>query len=403
MTIRASAAPLSVASLSVAFLAVAVLCSACTHASGLTPGRLVPGELAQTDQEFADGSHYRVFPFQGHAGDTVTAQLTSDDFDANLILTDAHGNHLAEDDDGGGDCNARLTYVLPATGSYRLYANSSARAELGAFKIELERGNDGEPADSTCRGFGRVRGLLQIGETISDSLTADDPMLANDSTYFHRWILPVIAGRPITVDLSSTDFDPYLMLARGRERVTGNDDGGPGCDARLVFTPEDARPVRVVVNTSSRPIHQTGRYTLHVSDGRSTVDSSADCLGLPMHRIRAGEEQRGTLSAADFLMTQDTTYAQVWALDGRAGDTVTVDLRSNAFDAFLMMAGPGFPKLLQDDDGGGSCNARLTVALPRTGSYQLLVNTVEPRATGPFRLAVKPGTPPAASPPACDR
>src|SRR2546430_7416326 len=146
MTIRASAAPLSVASLSVAFLAVAVLCSACTHASGLTPGRLVPGELAQTDQEFADGSHYRVFPFQGHAGDTVTAQLTSDDFDANLILTDAHGNHLAEDDDGGGDCNARLTYVLPATGSYRLYANSSARAELGAFKIELQRGSGGRPA-----------------------------------------------------------------------------------------------------------------------------------------------------------------------------------------------------------------------------------------------------------------
>ena len=128
MTFRPDVTPLSVASLSVAFLAVAVLCSACAHAGGLTPGRLVPGELAQTDQEFADGSHYRVFPFQGRAGDTITAQLTSDDFDANLILTDAHGNHLAEDDDGGGDCNARLTYVLPATGGYRLYANSSARA-----------------------------------------------------------------------------------------------------------------------------------------------------------------------------------------------------------------------------------------------------------------------------------
>src|SRR2546428_4193272 len=117
MTIRASAAPLSVASLSVAFLAVAVLCSACTHAGGLTPGRLVPGALAQTDQEFADGSHYRVFPFQGHAGDTITAQLTSDDFEANLILTDTHRNHLAEDDDGGGDRNASPTELASTAGN----------------------------------------------------------------------------------------------------------------------------------------------------------------------------------------------------------------------------------------------------------------------------------------------
>ena len=376
-------------------LAIAAGVSACAHAGGgaLAPGLFVAGDLAQTDQVFTDGSHYRMFPFQGRAGDTITARLTSDDFDANLILTDAHGNHLAEDDDSDGDCNARLTFVLPATGGYRLYANSSARAELGAFHIELQRGGGGEPADSTCRGFGRVRGLLQVGETLHDSLSADDPLLARDSTYFQRWILPVAPGRPITVDLSSTDFDPYLMLARGRERVVSDDDGGPGCDARLVFTPEDARPLRVVVNTSSRPIRQTGRFTLRVSDGRSPVDSSADCLGRATHTIHTGEERTGALGAADFLMTQDTTYAQVWALEGRAGETVTVDLISTAFDAYLMVAGPGFSKLLQDDDDGGACNARITITFTQSGSYQLLVNTAEPRGTGPFRLAVKAGAP----------
>ena len=385
-------------------LAIAAGVSACAHGGALAPGHLVAGDLAQTDQVFADGSHYRVYPFQGRAGDTITARLTSDDFDANLILTDAHGNHLAEDDDGDGACNARLTFVLPATGGYRLYANSSARAELGAFRIDLQRGSGGEPADSTCRGFGRVRGLLQVGETLHDSLSGDDPLLAGDSTYFQRWILPVTPGRPVTVDLSSTDFDPYLMLARGRERVVSDDDGGPGCDARLVFTPVDARPLRVVVNTSSRPVRQTGRFTLRVSDGRSPVDSSADCLGLATHTIRAGEERSGALGAADFLMTRDTTYAQVWALEGRAGETVTVDLVSTAFDAYLMVAGPGFPKLLQDDDDGGNCNARITITFTQSGSYQLLVNTAEPRGTGSFRLAVKAGAPASGSSvPPCNR
>ena len=103
-------------------------------------------------------------------------------------------------------------------------------------------------------------------------------------------------------------------------------------------------------------------------------------------------------------MSQDTTYAQIWALDGLAGETVTVDLISDAFDAYLMMAGPGFAKLLQDDDGGGACNARLTITFTESGAYQLLVNTVEPRTTGPFLLAVRIGTPAAAaSLPPCGR
>ncbi len=111
--------------------------------NGIEFGRSTTGRLTPDAPRFADGSHYRPFPFTGRAGDTVTAELESVDFDANLILTDGHGNRLAANDDGGEHCNSRLTYVLPRDGSYRLYVNSSATAELGAFHLALRRGGGG--------------------------------------------------------------------------------------------------------------------------------------------------------------------------------------------------------------------------------------------------------------------
>ncbi|MGH7700903.1 MAG: hypothetical protein ACREMJ_10365, partial [Gemmatimonadales bacterium] len=75
----------------------------------LEPGVPVDGRLAPTDRTFTDGAHFRGFPLSVRRGDTLTALLTSDDFDAMLVLTDRDGPVLAQNDHGGGDCNARLS------------------------------------------------------------------------------------------------------------------------------------------------------------------------------------------------------------------------------------------------------------------------------------------------------
>lgn len=243
---------------------------------GFGLGQTATGRLTPDAPQFADGSRYRAFPFTGRAGDTVTAELESVDFDANLILTDGHGNRIAGNDDGGEDCNARLTHVLPRDGAYRLYVNSSATAELGAFRLRLRRGASVAPADTTCRGFGRVAGMIQIGQTIEGTLTSDDPLFTGDSTYFQRWVLPVTTGQPFTVDLTSEDFDAYLLLTHGAgDKVLENDDGGGTCNARLVYTPADDRPLRIVVNTARK--HETGRYVLRVAGGRAATDPKGTC------------------------------------------------------------------------------------------------------------------------------
>jgi len=119
--------------------------------------------------------------------------------------------------------------------------------------------------------------------------------------------------------------------------------------------------------------------------------------------IAVGDTVRDSLSRRDTRLPAESTYAQQWRLSGRAGQTVTIDLAATAFDAYAFLVGPGFESAApQDDDSGGHCNARLTVRLPRTGDYFIVVTSSERFATGAFMLTVVAGRKPRSLAP-CDR
>ncbi len=345
-------------------------------------GQAVTGRLVQTDQKFSDGSRYKLYAFVGAKGDTVAVDLTSDDFDANLLIADASGNSLARNDDGGDRCNARLTFVPPATGNFRIYANSSAQAEIGDYRLSLAKGKAPVPSDTVCRGFGRVAGLIEVGQTITGTLSSDDPEFQGDTTYFERWILPVKPNQAFTVDLQSDAFDAYLLLTKGRgDKLVENDDGGGGCNARLVYTAQDDHPLRVVVNTASRPRHQTGRFTLRVTEGASPVETKGNCRftnaasttqtlqqpsgvpqstgpRAPIAAIRVGETLNGSLTASDSLYP-DNTYFKFYQFTAPAGRAVTLDLSSDDFDPVLIVRGADLDNSIINDDGGPGCYARV--------------------------------------------
>jgi hypothetical protein len=123
----------------------------------------------------------------------------------------------------------------------------------------------------------------------------------------------------------------------------------------------------------------------------------------PRGTVTVGDMLRDSLTQRDMLLTAESTYAQQWRLVGRAGETVTIDLTSEAFDAYLFLLGPGFEGAPpQDDDSGGHCNARLTARLPRTADYFIVVTSSDRFATGRFTLSVAAGPKPAALAP-CTR
>jgi hypothetical protein len=111
--------------------------------------------------------------------------------------------------------------------------------------------------------------------------------------------------------------------------------------------------------------------------------------------IGIGRSAVGTLDAHDVL-SADSTYVQRWLLSGQAGQTVTIELLSAEFDAYIMLKGPGITgsRDYSDDDSGGRCNARLTVTFPQNGEYEIIVNTRGKLETGQFTLAVEAGSKP---------
>ncbi len=86
------------------------------------------------------------YDFEGQAGDAivVTAERTSGDLDTYLGLFDPQGELLAQDDDSGGDRNARLEFTLPATGTYSIAVTRYQVEEGltgGDFRMTLSRAN----------------------------------------------------------------------------------------------------------------------------------------------------------------------------------------------------------------------------------------------------------------------
>lgn len=115
----------------------------------------------------------------------------------------------------------------------------------------------------------------------------------------------------------------------------------------------------------------------------------------PAGTVAVGQTIHGTLRRGD-VVSRDTTYVQQWEIEATQGAVVTIDLASEAFDAYLIVYGPGMANDVQDDDSGGNCNARVTVLFPQRGVYHIAVTSTEQRQVGAFTLSVASGRKPKA-------
>jgi hypothetical protein len=90
--------------------------------------------------------------------------------------------------------------------------------------------------------------------------------------------------------------------------------------------------------------------------------------------ITVGQSRRGMLEAGDYSMG-DGTWADVWYVEGAAGQRLVITLRSSAFDSYLQLLDAAGGKVAEDDDsGGGGGAARITYPVRAAGRYQIVVN-----------------------------
>jgi hypothetical protein len=69
------------------------------------------------------------------AGQEVTTDLVSSDFDSYLMVTGPGLESGLSDDDGGGGCDARITFTAPEDGEYRAIVGTADPRSTGQFVL----------------------------------------------------------------------------------------------------------------------------------------------------------------------------------------------------------------------------------------------------------------------------
>jgi hypothetical protein len=109
----------------------------CAAMPALAPGANVSGTLGISSCQYVDGSFADIYPVTLAADASVDIKLNSSAFDAYLLLLDAKGNLLAQDDDSGGGTNSRIVQALKA-GTYYVVAKPFAYYySVGAYTLSV--------------------------------------------------------------------------------------------------------------------------------------------------------------------------------------------------------------------------------------------------------------------------
>jgi hypothetical protein len=243
------------------------------------------------------------------------------------------------------------------------------------------------------------------GEVTRGSLLGGAPR-TQDGRPYDAWAFAGRRGETVIITMESRSFDTYLYLGTLRrgsfQEIARDDDGGNGTNSRLeVRLPEDGT---YVIRASA--LHErTGPYTLTLNGGRATSGGDWDgpqpidpVYGDPVYDsrgggpIQAGDRVRGRLSSSDPTLDNGAAF-HLYTYQAQRGERLTLTLRSQDFDAYLVIGTRGGRHGIgsvtaRDDDGAGGRDSRIDVTLPNGGEYVIRVNSLMPE-TGEYTLEVE--------------
>lgn len=324
----------------------------------LAVGATVEGAIEESDPAAADDSwRYDDYAVTARAGQRFEAILRSGAFDAWLEVfpPDETAEPLASDDDGLGEgTDSRLRFTAPRSGTYILRARPLSGLEGGAYTLSL---TERPPAPRAPRPSG-----IRVGQTHAGELSVRDPE-TDDGRRYDAFSFRARQGERFAIELDSEAFDPVVRVGRNVGGVfvqlAENDDGpDSGLNSRLVFTAPESGEYLIRVT----PLDEAGigAYSLGLREGPPPAAAEP---------IAIGDTVEGELTASDGKSESDAP-ADAWRFEGLEGQRVRIDMTSDDFDTYLELFDENRVSLDEDDDGGPEgTNSRITLTLPRTGSY----------------------------------
>ena len=347
--------------------------------AAIAAGESRDGVLEPGDELGGDGPYKDRWTFDAAAGARLRVELRSEDFDAYLVVIGPDGRIVGSDDDGLGDRNALLALRTTAAGRYTILASSFGdELRSGAYRLTVlqETGVFADPGKATPILAGETRdGRLETGDAVGAHGPED------------RWTFQGRAGEMVRLDAISPDFDAYLVLRGAEAVVDSNDDGGDGTNARILAVLPATGIYTAVVSAFSEG-RSAGRYSLALA---ITVAPAAPGRTA---RIALGQRLAGRLERGD-QTREDGSPQDTWEFDGRAGQDVTLELRSSAFDTYLELRDPAGAIVAENDDGlGEGTDSFIAARLPRAGRYRVVVRGYgETASTGLYEITLGEASP----------
>ena len=207
-----------------------------------------------------------------------------------------------------------------------------------------------------------VNDLGAIGADKGGGLQADGRWTTEDcdsrfrtGSDAHTYRFEVVEGGRIRIDLASADGDSYLyLLAEDGSRITDNDDGGAGLDARIE---RDLAPgvYLVEATTVGGRVRGPADFSLSISRVTGCEPVHLGALEPGVDLTASGSWTLDTCGSRFVVEHPAHAYSFNLPQDGR----VLIDLTSIHGDPVLSLVSPTIGLIAANDDGGGGRNSRI--------------------------------------------
>jgi hypothetical protein len=205
---------------------------------------------------------------------------------------------------------------------------------------------------------------------VTDQLTVKDAMdrVLNNS-YCKVYTLEMIPGNTYVIDHMSSKFDCYLRVEdENGNNLAQDDDGGNGLNSRIVFSPTRQGNYRICATSLGG--RSVGQFTLTVQLRQMLFSTSGKLTPTdPMDVVRQG------------------CHFKVFRVKMEKNKTYTIDLMGN-YDPYIRLEDSRGNPRGEDDDSGGSLNARLIFRPQVDDEYRIIVTSCSGGRVGNYSLTV---------------
>ncbi len=249
----------------------------------------------------------------------------------------------------------------------------------GLLVLEAPQVASAEHPECEVTDLGTLGGETQELEATGRWTTEDCDSEFRPNSDAHSYSFQVAEGGRIRIDLLSSEADSYLyLLTATGERITDDDDGATGRDARIE---RDMQPGAYRIEATT-----VGGRARGPADFSLSIGYVEGCETTHLGTLTAGADLTATgiwtpETCGSRIVATHPAYSYSFMLP--ASGRVRIDLTSEHGDPVLSLASPTLGVIGANDDGGAWVNARIEDYLP-AGIYVIEATTYLQRDLQPL-------------------